>query len=68
MKKNKRKVSVIGSGIGGLAIAVRLAVNGFDVKVFDSNKIMQNTNKEFSLSIIKYTNGTTVMIQEGKEN
>ncbi|MEO6404077.1 MAG: 1-hydroxycarotenoid 3,4-desaturase CrtD [Ferruginibacter sp.] len=32
-----KKVIVIGSGIAGLAIAIRLAVNGFDVTVFEKN-------------------------------
>lgn len=32
------KAAVIGSGIGGLAIAVRLAVKGWDVTVFEKNE------------------------------
>ncbi len=30
-------VSVIGSGIGGLSVAIRLAISGYDVTVFEKN-------------------------------
>lgn len=33
----QRKASVVGSGIAGLAAAVRLAIRGFDVDVFERN-------------------------------
>ncbi len=32
-----KKVIVIGSGVAGMAVAIRLAVKGFDVKVFEKN-------------------------------
>ena len=32
-------VSVIGSGIGGLSVAIRLAVSGYSVSVFEKNKL-----------------------------
>lgn len=35
--KQRRTAIVIGAGIGGTAIAARLAKNGFDVKVFEKN-------------------------------
>ncbi len=31
------KAAVIGSGVGGLAIAIRLAQKGYDVTVFEKN-------------------------------
>jgi phytoene desaturase len=31
-------VSVIGSGIGGLSVAIRLAISGFDVTVYEKNE------------------------------
>jgi len=34
----QRKASVIGSGIAGLAAAIRLAIRGFDVNVFERNE------------------------------
>jgi phytoene desaturase len=34
---NGRKAIVIGAGVGGLAVAIRLAVKGYEVKVFERN-------------------------------
>ncbi len=34
---DRRQAIVIGAGIGGLAIAIRLAVKGYEVKVFERN-------------------------------
>ena len=66
MKKNKRKVSVIGSGIGGLAIAVRLAVNGFDVKVFDSNNQPGGKAVEFSVNGFRFDKGPSLLTMPEK--
>ena len=35
---DKKKAIVIGSGIGGLAAAIRMAVKGYDVDVFEKNE------------------------------
>lgn len=35
---SRTAVSIIGSGIGGLAMAIRLAVKGYDVTVFEKNE------------------------------
>ena len=32
-----KKIAVIGSGIGGLASALRLSTNGYDVTVYESS-------------------------------
>ena len=45
-------LQVIGAGVGGLAIAIRLAIKGYDVKVFERNsgpggKISQLTKDGF---------------------
>ncbi len=37
MKENKLKVCVVGSGIAGIASAIRLANKGYDVHVYESN-------------------------------
>ena len=47
-----KKVSVIGSGIGGLAVAIRLKIRGYDVRVFEANasyggKVSQIQNNGF---------------------
>ncbi len=36
--KPKKRVAVIGAGIGGLAAAIRLAATGFEVEVFEKNR------------------------------
>ena len=33
----RKKAIIIGSGVSGLAAAIRLSVNNFDVEVFESN-------------------------------
>ncbi|MFO0414410.1 MAG: phytoene desaturase family protein, partial [Bacteroidota bacterium] len=38
MQMLQRKVSVIGSGIAGLAAAIRLAIRGYEVDVFERNE------------------------------
>ena len=34
----KKKVIIIGSGIAGLAISIRLKSKGYDVEVFEKNE------------------------------
>ena len=36
-KSSKKKVIVVGAGLGGLAAAVALALRGFDVEIFEKN-------------------------------
>jgi diapolycopene oxygenase len=36
-EKRNRKVAVIGAGLGGISAAVSLAIEGFDVEVFEKN-------------------------------
>jgi phytoene dehydrogenase-like protein len=38
----KRKVGVIGAGLGGLSCAIRLAHAGFAVTVFEKNERAEN--------------------------
>jgi phytoene desaturase len=33
----RKKIAIIGSGFGGLAAAVRLQAQGFDVTIFEKN-------------------------------
>ena len=35
--KQTKKAIVIGSGVGGLAVAIRLALKNYDVSVFEAN-------------------------------
>ena len=41
----KKKVIIIGSGIAGLALAVRLNSKGYNVEVFEKNKNVGGNNK-----------------------
>lgn len=66
MNKSIKKASVIGSGIGGLAIAVRLAVKGYDVKVFDSNTKPGGKAVEFSLSGFRFDKGPSLLTMPEK--
>ncbi|MDN3658358.1 phytoene desaturase family protein [Ferruginibacter paludis] len=36
---HKKKAIIIGSGIGGMAVGIRLAVQGFDVSVYEKNRV-----------------------------
>ncbi len=38
LASSKKRVAVIGAGIGGLAAAIRLAATGFEVEVFEKNR------------------------------
>ena len=55
------KVSIIGSGVSGICAAIRLKSKGFDVEVYEKNKMLskkeygeqfnyQNLSKKFELS------------------
>ena len=44
----KKKVCIIGAGIGGLSAALRLAHSGFDVTVYEQNNLEQ-IQKKFTL-------------------
>ena len=46
-KKEKKKAVVIGAGIGGIASAIRLAVKGFQVDVFEANAYPGGKLSEF---------------------
>ena len=44
-----KKVIIIGSGIAGLALSVRLRVKGYDVHVFEKNESYGGKLSEFKL-------------------
>ncbi|MFZ4544518.1 MAG: 1-hydroxycarotenoid 3,4-desaturase CrtD [Saprospiraceae bacterium] len=55
------KIGIIGAGIGGLAIAVRLASRGHEVTVFEANSYPGGKLSEFSLD----ANGNTYRFDAG---
>ena len=66
MEQSKKKISVIGSGIGGLAIAVRLAVKGHEVQVFESNCYPGGKADEFSVSGFRFDKGPSLLTMPEK--
>jgi phytoene desaturase len=55
-----KKALVIGAGIGGLAAAVRLAVKGYQVEVFESNSYPGGKLSEFSLDGFRFDAGPSL--------
>jgi phytoene desaturase len=56
----KLKVAVIGSGIGGLAAAVRMAALGFDVDLFEQNEIAGGKLSEIVMSDYRFDTGPSL--------
>ena len=52
-----KKVIIIGSGIAGLALSVRLKVKGYDVHVFEKNESYGGKLYEFKLGEYRYDFG-----------
>ena len=52
-----KKVIIIGSGIAGLALSVRLRVKGYDVHVFEKNESYGGKLSEFKLGEYRYDFG-----------
>ncbi len=59
MKKNKT-LSVIGSGVGGLAIAIRAAVKGYNVQVFEQQTKPGGKISEISADGFRFDTGPSV--------
>lgn len=60
-KELKRSCSVIGSGIAGLAAAIRMAVAGYQVTVLESNAKPGGKMSELELSGYRFDKGPTVL-------
>lgn len=54
------KIAVIGSGIGGLASAIRLAVKGHDVSVFEKNSKAGGKLSELQLGEFRFDTGPSL--------
>ena len=52
-----KRVIIIGSGIAGLALSVRLKCKGYDVLVFEKNKSFGGKLSEFKLGDFRYDFG-----------
>ncbi len=54
------KVAIIGAGIGGIATAVRLRVQGHEVTVFEANSYLGGKLSEFDLSGYRFDAGPSL--------
>ncbi len=57
----KQKVIVIGSGFGGLATAVRLAIKGYDVEIFEKRDKLGGRAYVYEQDGFKFDGGPTVI-------
>jgi phytoene desaturase len=60
MNQIKKKALVIGAGIGGIAVSVRLALKGFEVEVFEANPYAGGKLSEFWLEGYRYDAGPSL--------
>ncbi|WP_027002579.1 1-hydroxycarotenoid 3,4-desaturase CrtD [Hugenholtzia roseola] len=60
MNQEKKKALVIGAGIGGIAVSVRLALKGFEVEVFEANAYAGGKLSEFWLEGYRYDAGPSL--------
>lgn len=59
--KQVNKVAIIGAGIAGLAAAIRLQKQGFDVTVFEANEVAGGKMAEVSENGFRFDRGPTVL-------
>jgi phytoene desaturase len=60
---HSKKVIIIGSGIGGMATAVRLAVQGFEVVVYEKNSVPGGKLTAFEQDGFKFDAGPSLFTQ-----
>ncbi|MCE1254228.1 MAG: phytoene desaturase family protein [Anaerolineae bacterium] len=58
---NKKKIIVIGSGLGGLAVACRLAAHGHEVKVFEKRDRAGGMADSFEINGFKFDGGPSAV-------
>ncbi len=63
MVTNNKKAIVVGSGIGGLAISIRLAVQGFQVTVYEKNNTVGGKIGSFKLDDFIFDSGPSLFVQ-----
>ena len=57
----KKKVIIIGAGIAGLATAIRLAVKGYEVEVFEANSYLGGKLSEFEKDGFRFDAGPSLL-------
>ena len=58
-----RKVSVIGGGIGGLAVAIRMAARGFSVTLFEANEYLGGKMGQIQEEGFRFDTGPSLFTQ-----
>jgi len=61
MSVNNKRVAVIGSGVGGLSAAIRLASKGYEVDVFEANSFAGGKLSEVWVNGYRFDVGPSVM-------
>jgi phytoene desaturase len=56
----KKRAIIIGSGIGGIALSIRLAVKGFDVEVYEKNSYPGGKLTEINLGPYRFDAGPSL--------
>ena len=62
---SSHKAIIIGSGVAGLASAIRLAVQGFAVTVFEKNSYPGGKLSAFELGSYRFDSGPSLFTQPG---
>ncbi len=60
---HSKKAIIIGSGVGGMATAIRLAIQGFAVTVFDKNNVPGGKLSSFEKGGFKFDAGPSLFTQ-----
>lgn len=57
----KKKIAVIGGGLGGLSAAIRLAATGFDVHLFEQNSIVGGKAGSLNIKDFRFDTGPSLL-------
>lgn len=60
----RRKVIIIGAGLGGLSAGMILASKGYDVQIFEKQEFIGGRNSSFNLNGYKFDIGTTFLMMK----
>ena len=58
-----KKINVVGGGIGGLAVAIRMAVKGYKVKLFESNDYVGGKMSQINMQGYRFDTGPSLFTQ-----
>jgi phytoene dehydrogenase-like protein len=61
LRMKKKKAGIIGAGIGGLSLAVRLAAMGVDVSVFEQNSTVGGKVNTIEKNGFKFGTGASLL-------